>query len=113
MIRRPPRSTLFPYTTLFRSRVLRLRAVIDIDGDALVTDLGDGRELKVAVALYLREVRGRHALDEIEPAGAQVGDAHGIVGDRLEHDLVDMDLVLVPVFVELLDDDPILRHALD
>src|SRR2546426_2852299 len=23
MIRRPPRSTLFPYTTLFRSRVLR------------------------------------------------------------------------------------------
>src|SRR3712207_7397521 len=25
MIRRPPRSTLFPYTTLFRSRTLRLR----------------------------------------------------------------------------------------
>src|SRR2546430_11670841 len=25
MIRRPPRSTLFPYTTLFRSRGLRLR----------------------------------------------------------------------------------------
>src|SRR3989441_6062621 len=26
MIRRPPRSTLFPYTTLFRSRILRERA---------------------------------------------------------------------------------------
>src|SRR2546430_11708218 len=26
MIRRPPRSTLFPYTTLFRSRFLRVRA---------------------------------------------------------------------------------------
>src|SRR3712207_7245302 len=25
MIRRPPRSTLFPYTTLFRSRAARLR----------------------------------------------------------------------------------------
>src|SRR3989442_5852294 len=25
MIRRPPRSTLFPYTTLFRSRILLLR----------------------------------------------------------------------------------------
>src|SRR5258707_6463111 len=25
MIRRPPRSTLFPYTTLFRSRSIRLR----------------------------------------------------------------------------------------
>src|SRR2546422_6657370 len=26
MIRRPPRSTLFPYTTLFRSPLLRVRA---------------------------------------------------------------------------------------
>src|SRR2546429_9113546 len=26
MIRRPPRSTLFPYTTLFRSHILLLRA---------------------------------------------------------------------------------------
>src|SRR5687768_18106414 len=30
MIRRPPRSTLFPYTTLFRSRTGSLR-LIDID----------------------------------------------------------------------------------
>src|SRR5690349_23225113 len=28
MIRRPPRSTLFPYTTLFRSRLPRIRAAI-------------------------------------------------------------------------------------
>src|SRR3989441_8360795 len=28
MIRRPPRSTLFPYTTLFRSPRLRSRAVV-------------------------------------------------------------------------------------
>src|SRR3712207_8281715 len=32
MIRRPPRSTLFPYTTLFRSRVLRLVAVVAVHG---------------------------------------------------------------------------------
>src|SRR2546430_8078725 len=31
MIRRPPRSTLFPYTTLFRSRV---PLVVMIDGDS-------------------------------------------------------------------------------
>src|SRR5256885_8517900 len=31
MIRRPPRSTLFPYTTLFRSIVLGLSFVIDSD----------------------------------------------------------------------------------
>src|SRR2546421_1399053 len=29
MIRRPPRSTLFPYTTLFRSRMLLLAGKID------------------------------------------------------------------------------------
>src|SRR5687767_15694013 len=30
MIRRPPRSTLFPYTTLFRSRELRRRDVLPL-----------------------------------------------------------------------------------
>src|SRR3712207_8838986 len=35
MIRRPPRSTLFPYTTLFRSQALELG-----DPEAAVTDLG-------------------------------------------------------------------------
>src|SRR3712207_7705513 len=37
MIRRPPRSTLFPYTTLFRSvrRVLEVaRIAVDVDGYA-------------------------------------------------------------------------------
>src|SRR3712207_7816793 len=33
MIRRPPRSTLFPYTTLFRSLVGRGLAVGDYDND--------------------------------------------------------------------------------
>src|SRR5258708_9040975 len=32
MIRRPPRSTLFPYTTLFRSHVLRTRLLESIAG---------------------------------------------------------------------------------
>src|SRR5947207_6121872 len=30
MIRRPPRSTLFPYTTLFRSRLIALRGPEDL-----------------------------------------------------------------------------------
>src|SRR3989442_5693729 len=34
MIRRPPRSTLFPYTTLFRSVVL----VVDLDAGVLLLD---------------------------------------------------------------------------
>src|SRR5256885_10147168 len=32
MIRRPPRSTLFPYTTLFRSAVRRRRIHLPVDG---------------------------------------------------------------------------------
>src|ERR1043166_8414143 len=36
MIRRPPRSTLFPYTTLFRSRVLGA-VTLDIGGQAAVS----------------------------------------------------------------------------
>src|SRR2546430_8844511 len=37
MIRRPPRSTLFPYTTLFRSRDCRLLAVAAIAVAATIT----------------------------------------------------------------------------
>src|SRR5690554_7661004 len=34
MIRRPPRSTLFPYTTLFRSRLASLETLVaEIDGE--------------------------------------------------------------------------------
>src|SRR2546430_8640312 len=32
MIRRPPRSTLFPYTTLFRSRRICIYGDYDVDG---------------------------------------------------------------------------------
>src|SRR3989442_14940019 len=32
MIRRPPRSTLFPYTTLFRSRVVRAPLLLRVRG---------------------------------------------------------------------------------
>src|SRR5436190_18193122 len=44
MIRRPPRSTLFPYTTLFRSdRIRRERAALDLP--AGTGELGPGRAL--------------------------------------------------------------------
>src|SRR3989441_12592811 len=41
MIRRPPRSTLFPYTTLFRSRVFKPRAsyLFHNDGNGKFTDV--------------------------------------------------------------------------
>src|SRR5438105_12043237 len=45
MIRRPPRSTLFPYTTLFRSLLLIAGAVVDIVlGLALLFAVGRAAE---------------------------------------------------------------------
>src|SRR5258708_35076065 len=41
MIRRPPRSTLFPYTTLFRSQRVRRRAAAQVC--AALRQGGDGR----------------------------------------------------------------------
>src|SRR2546430_5916683 len=49
MIRRPPRSTLFPYTTLFRShRVNRLPLPIshEIERDWLISGTGEARHLR-------------------------------------------------------------------
>src|SRR3989442_15290398 len=39
MIRRPPRSTLFPYTTLFRSVSLRVPPVSLADATAMIAEL--------------------------------------------------------------------------
>src|SRR2546426_9430029 len=75
MIRRPPRSTLFPYTTLFRSEVASGRALqLDPEG-ALVRVAGDDqRALDDAVA-HVREV----ALDDAQPLAQLVG-LHPVVG---------------------------------
>src|SRR3712207_6987007 len=56
MIRRPPRSTLFPYTTLFRSVQLDL---VGADPDAAAAELEPelGPELTAKVAETLRELR--------------------------------------------------------
>src|SRR5690349_23959960 len=42
MIRRPPRSTLFPYTTLFRSQILR-GCSGTFDGNGVLTPCADRR----------------------------------------------------------------------
>src|SRR5256885_6184282 len=60
MIRRPPRSTLFPYTTLFRSA----RTGGEVGVGLLVADLGD-----VAVDAHLAFERRPHEHDR----GARVG----------------------------------------
>src|SRR5438093_11868915 len=56
MIRRPPRSTLFPYTTLFRSRVAQRRA-------RLLDLLGPGARLEIAQLGLGRAERRLGAVD--------------------------------------------------
>src|SRR5437667_9529630 len=51
MIRRPPRSTLFPYTTLFRSQSFRDR---EVDSGVVV----DGARRRIASTLVLVARRG-------------------------------------------------------
>src|SRR3989454_6409110 len=55
MIRRPPRSTLFPYTTLFRSAIARMY-VRELRGDVALFDrLEQEFRLTVAALLRIRE----------------------------------------------------------
>src|SRR3712207_7546662 len=64
MIRRPPRSTLFPYTTLFRS---------DDDGDERVRRDGQPRVVALHGPAHLEVAADRR---ELRVAGAEtVGDA--------------------------------------
>src|SRR5260370_19065538 len=61
MIRRPPRSTLFPYTTLFRSFIGRIQAVERVNLSARVTaflvrrQFVEGSEVKQGALLYQLE----------------------------------------------------------
>src|SRR3989454_10820301 len=59
MIRRPPRSTLFPYTTLFRS----------IDVDHLLVDAWVGRHVPRRVRPTATNLHDRTESAELEPAG--------------------------------------------
>src|SRR5690348_18487235 len=75
MTRRPPRSTLFPYTTLFRSLDLLRRVVRDFDRE-----------------LFLE---GHHQLDRVERVGAEVVDELGVFLDlrRFDAEVLDDDLL--------------------
>src|SRR3712207_7460950 len=71
MIRRPPRSTLFPYTTLFRSHAV----------DALGVDAVDGRAHRDAAGGVHQRVE---RLDQLAPA-VQVAHGH-LAGGQVDAD---------------------------
>src|SRR2546430_10706348 len=67
MIRRPPRSTLFPYTTLFRSgaqRRLLDRALLDT-GHAR-RDADDDARVREAMLVHLHDEVPQHLLGHVE-----------------------------------------------
>src|SRR3712207_1109110 len=69
MIRRPPRSTLFPYTTLFRSKVAQLRGVDVIN----INDLANA--LKPVV------LPGERMTVRLVKAGEEAGQGVGYLED--------------------------------
>src|SRR2546425_7786748 len=70
MIRRPPRSTLFPYTTLFRSR--QHRHLVDEGGDLCRGDLGAPearrahQEIRDGLAAGFAQVRSEEHTSELQ-----------------------------------------------
>src|SRR5256884_8058328 len=79
MIRRPPRSTLFPYTTLFRSS--RSAVLLDLDGDGdldiVTNDFDAGPQVLLSDlarrhAVHFLKIRLRGTRSNREGLGAQV-----------------------------------------
>src|SRR5437016_12366695 len=70
MIRRPPRSTLFPYTTLFRSQPIK-GAKIDV---AFVGSCTNGRlsDLRIAAEVAKKGKVAKHVRALIVPGSQQV-----------------------------------------
>src|SRR2546423_3332246 len=91
MIRRPPRSTLFPYTTLFRSKTLlmassvRLKPLIMFFGRAVQQECRDrksgsaGMPRPISYAVFC--LKKKNAVERVHDVSSIVGQIH--VSDTL------------------------------
>src|SRR5438477_2644634 len=59
MLRRPPRSTLFPYTTLFRSTILPVMPIVPTEPGALPFDVSMATSGLFVIGQASRPLRGR------------------------------------------------------
>src|SRR5438876_7272465 len=102
MIRRPPRSTLFPYTTLFRSEHFGVLMVVDCGDLVLLHQRHDGVEEVAKTALGGAQARpvGRQAVDH-HALGLEVFD------DRLDLGEMAVDLELLWWLVPQMHQTPI------
>src|SRR5688572_31429132 len=70
MLRRPPRSTLFPYTTLFRSQLVRLKIQSDdprLEGDLRLLKERTERQVEVIRQLFEEKKEKIRRGDELPP----------------------------------------------
>src|SRR5260370_11401447 len=66
MIRRPPRSTLFPYTTLFRSRRQELRRYGSVPEMARASLRGVSRACEYGTERWARAMRSEEHTSELQ-----------------------------------------------
>src|SRR5256885_10777081 len=82
MIRRPPRSTLFPYTTLFRSRVRKVlaeKAVLAVGGIAREGDAGGAIVAHVAENHRLHVDRGAPIVGNPDRKSTRLNSSHLVI----------------------------------
>src|SRR2546429_8380582 len=73
MIRRPPRSTLFPYTTLFRSTIFSTRALVASKCSTLSFPCALGSTARAAISRFRRKnLKEQFAQREFLPARRQL-----------------------------------------
>src|SRR2546422_9804460 len=80
MIRRPPRSTLFPYTTLFRSHLVLVEGHPAVVRD----DAGEGPNVFGDLSLVLPQEftgGGVHSVHPVEGQGGRGREHHAVVDD--------------------------------
>src|SRR5258708_12248932 len=79
MIRRPPRSTLFPYTTLFRSKnAVRLTRREEEVLDGILRSLAN-KEIANELNLSERTVKFHGALGKIDRKSTRLNSSHQII----------------------------------
>src|SRR2546426_4912144 len=84
MIRRPPRSTLFPYTTLFRSLLSQVDGLLELEGllghplhQVLGEDLWEARDVEDVLLRVQRRELAAHLIEVVDQTAG--GPAHSRV----------------------------------
>src|SRR5687768_17688582 len=77
MLRRPPRSTLFPYTTLFRSRDAALLAAGELAADRVPRRQAQRVGGDLELVLERRGVAGRE--DRLDRKSTRLNSSHGYI----------------------------------